>query len=385
MSEHTDVQRALKRARLRLEEGQHDLALVTLESIEPENEEEQQEKNYLLGWYSIQRRHWSDAEHYLLPLYHSKLERGEQALDRARMAIYLQWLGDVAVNLNRYEDAARHYQKCLKLIRERHLHHQQLHIKACVGLAMTCIMSGFYSESIRHYLEALELAEYDDDNEEVPGIYYGLCDAYRHLGMFNDAYDYGIMALDVYTKRINRQMEGRVRNLLGCICYQQGQLRESSDHYTEALGIATIHEIPTMIMANFTGLADVRMAEDRFKEARRFCLLAHEMLERVQDEHIIGMMYLVTGKEAQEEAQRTQGEEQRKLLEEAIRWFEKSDNYLSSIQARTTMGELHGRWAQVLEQLDRSREAIGHWKSAYQVITNNGEAGKEFSGMDSDS
>jgi tetratricopeptide (TPR) repeat protein len=369
MAENDEVLRTLKRAQLRLEEGQHDLALAELEAIEPENEEQRHEKQYLLGWYCVQRRRWSDAERYLLPLYQSRIEHGEQAQDRARKAIYLQWLGDVAVNLNRYEDASRHYQKCLKLIQDRHLNHQQLHIKARCGLATTCLMSGFYSEAIRQYIEALELTEYDDNNEDIPDIFYGLCDAYRHIGKFSDAYDYGIMALEVYMKRGNRYLEGRIRNLLGRICYQQGQLREASDHYTEALGIATIYDISTMIMANFTGLADVRLAADRFSEARRFCQLAREAIDRVKDEHIIGMMYLVTGKVAQEEAQHAQGEAQCKLLEEALDWFKESDRYLSSIQTRITASELHGRWAQVLEQLDRQHEAISHWKAAYQVIS----------------
>ena len=50
MAQNNDVRMLLFRARLLLEEGQADKALPVLEAIQADNEEEQQEIAYLLGW-----------------------------------------------------------------------------------------------------------------------------------------------------------------------------------------------------------------------------------------------------------------------------------------------------------------------------------------------
>ena len=50
MSENQDIQRLLLRARLFLEEGQCDKALMVLETIDTESQEQRQVVDYLLAW-----------------------------------------------------------------------------------------------------------------------------------------------------------------------------------------------------------------------------------------------------------------------------------------------------------------------------------------------
>lgn len=373
MSEDQGVDHFLTRVRLFLEEGRYDAALAELEKISPVTPEQQQEKDYLFGWYYMQRKRWQEAEQHLLPLARVDAQKDEcrgQESDttRARRARYLLLLGKVAVNLNCFEDASRHFRRCLKLFQNGHLDLRRVHIQAYYGLGMTCIMNGLFSEAVRHYQEVLDLCQDDEDCEELPDIYYGLCDAYRQLGKFDLAYDVGSKALYLYQRRSDRIKEGQLRTLLGRICYHQGQVREASDHYTEALSIGTIYERPILIMTSFTGLADVRLAEGRFDDARRYCEHAQKVLERVQDSLIIGMMYLMIGKVAQEEAAQSEGEHRQELFEEAAGWFEKANHSFSSIQAPTMQSEVQGRWGQVLEGLGRHQEAMNHWRLAYQAL-----------------
>ena len=68
MSENQDIQRLLLRARLFLEEGQRDKALMVLETIDTESQEQRQEVDYLLAWgYTLAKR-WEDALRVLSPL-----------------------------------------------------------------------------------------------------------------------------------------------------------------------------------------------------------------------------------------------------------------------------------------------------------------------------
>ena len=134
---------------------------------------------------------WNDAKHN----------------ERERRAFYLLCLGNAAIHLNRYEEASQHYTQCLKLLSGRRVNLPQVRIKARYSLGMTCIMSGLYVMAIQHYEEALLLCKNISEDENLPEIYYGLCDANRLLGKFESAYTYGVkrlpMLIDVSGGKIN--------------------------------------------------------------------------------------------------------------------------------------------------------------------------------------
>ena len=234
-------------------------------------------------------------------------------------------------------------------------------------------------EPVRHFPDLLMVEQSGHEDldgafkplEDVADIYYGLADAYRLSGKFEQAYIYGKMALRLYEKRSLRYWEGRMHNVLGRICFQMGQSQDAGDHYMEALSAATLDNTPGMMMLNFAALADLRLAEGRLEEAKRFCQRAQEVGEHVNDDHLRGLMCLVYGKVAYAETEQTQGEQRQKLLEEAIRWFENAKEQLSLTQASTNLAEVYGRLAQAYEELGRHQEAVEHWKAAYNLLTEN--------------
>lgn len=373
MSQQPEMERLLRRARLTIQEGRIEETLADLQAIQTDAPEFQQEIAYLCAWcYQLQEQ-WVDAVRVLAAYTPDNIEDDWHDADhneRERRAFYLLWLGNAAVNLSHYGDASRHFEQCLKILRERRVHLPKVLLKARCGLGLTCTMNGFYLAAIQHYEEALRLLRDDMENEELPNIYYGLCDAYRLSGDFTRAYSYGEMALHLYETQSRRVLEGRMHNLLGRICFHMGQFRDAADHYMEALSIATLENTSGMMMINFAALADLRLAEGRLEEARRFCQRAQEVAERVHDEHFCGLMYLVCGKVAHEEAKLAQGEQRRQLLQDAIHWFEKARSELSLTQAPTNLAELYGRWAQVYEELGQHEEAVSYWKSAYGSLSN---------------
>jgi tetratricopeptide (TPR) repeat protein len=88
-----------------------------------------------------------------------------------------------------------------------------------------------------------------------------------------------------------------------------------------------------------------------------------------KDGQLNGLTYLVTGKVTHAEAQRAEGEQRQKLLEETIKWFKKARDKLAPTQSYADLAELYGRWAQVLEELGQFEEALLCWKSGYETLS----------------
>jgi tetratricopeptide (TPR) repeat protein len=126
-----------------------------------------------------------------------------------------------------------------------------------------------------------------------------------------------------------------------------------------------------MMMVNCAALADLRLVEERLEEARRYCLRAQEITNRLlaKDGQLIGLTYLISGKVSQAEAERAEGEQRQRLLEEAVKWFNKASDQLNATQSYTDVAELYGRWAQALEELGHFQEAIACWKNGYQALS----------------
>jgi tetratricopeptide (TPR) repeat protein len=373
MHEIPDSERSIYRARLWIEEGQYDLALTTLQHIQTDDPEQERQMAYLSAWCHTRLEHWAEAQHVISQLYTpGNIEESwndAKHNERERRAFYLLCLGNAAINLNRFEEASQHYTQCLKLLSERRVNLPQVRIKARYSLGMTCSMSGFYAMAIQHYEEALRLCQNNPDQEDLPEIYYGLCDANRLLGKFESAYTFGVKALELYEKRGMRTMEGRAQNMLGRICYQIREYDEAADHYLESLSIATLDNNQKMKMVNFTALADLRLAENRQEEAQRYCQRALEVADGMHDNYYLGLMYLTCVKVTLAESEQAEGEQHEILFSNARRLFEKAKEHLSQTQASVLLGEVYGRIAQMLEKSGQSQEAISYWKTAYESLS----------------
>jgi tetratricopeptide (TPR) repeat protein len=371
MVSQSDPQMLLYRARLYLEEGRSEEALASLQAVHTEDEKVQRNVSYLFGWCYVQKKQWKEAVEVLSPLLtNAKItENVSSLLERELVALYLLRLGEAAVNLGHHEDASLHFTICLKVLHDRRVHLPSVRIKARYYLGMTCIVRGLYSAAIQHYEEALRLCRHYNNDEEMAHVYHGLCDAYRHAGDFARATAAGQEALQLYRKRSDREMEARVYHIMGRVSFMEGNLREASDHYTESLAIATGYDGPTMAMLNCVALADVRMAEGRLEEARRYCQFALETMQRSNNTQMSGIVYYAVGKIAHEEARLAQDDPQKQLLEEAVSWYQKASELLGPTQAYADKAEVYGRWAQALEELGCAQEAIEVWRSGYEVLS----------------
>ena len=374
----SEIERILRRIHLMTEEGQEEDVLEQLDALLTEDPQMQQEITYTRAWYYTQKKQWKEAFHYLASLYDPQSIQNDwddtTHTERERRAFYLVWLGTIAVNLSRYNDASRLFTQCLAILEMRRVHLPKVRIKALYGQAMTCIISGLNAVAIQHYQEALKVCAKEKLQQElkrdIADIHYGLADAYRQMGDFGCARTHGRMALQMYEDLPDRYFVCRVYNLLGRIAFQLGEYLVAAELYMESLSLAVLEDQVGMKMINFVAMADVRLAEERLDEAQRYCDHALETAEHLQDDHhLCGMMYLVCGKVAFAKAKEKQGEEACYALKEAQDIYKKAGEHLTQTQATAHLSELYGRRAEVYEALNQPQEALACWKSAFDIST----------------
>ena len=376
MLQLSEIERMLRRIRLMTEEGLEEDVLEQLDALHTEDIQMQKEIIYTRAWYYTQKRRWSEAFEQLSLLYDPRTIQDDwdeaSHTERERRAFYLVWLGKVAVNLSRYEDASRHFTQCLAILDLRRVHLPKIRIKALYSLAMTCIIAGLYALAIQHYQEALKVCAKEKLQEQlkrdIADIHYGLADVYRLTGDFGRARTYGLMALQMYEDLHDRYLMCRMYNLLGRIAFNLGEHQVAAEHIMESLSLATLENEVGMKMINFIAMADIRLAEMRLDEAQRYCDHALEVAEQKQDDHhMCGVVYLICGRVAFAKAKEAQGEQACYLLQEALNIYDKAEAHLLQTQAPTPLSELYGRRAEIYEAMDRPQEALACWKSAFDL------------------
>jgi tetratricopeptide (TPR) repeat protein len=359
----------LYQARLLVEEGRYDAALIVLETM-GSAQRQQRDVAYLLGWCYVQRKQWEDACNVLRPLLGSK--EAQLTIDNPQArewhALALLFLGLSAAKLAIYEDASLHLAHCLKVLHDRRVHLPQARIHARYALAVTCLIRGLYSQAIQHYEEALRLCRHYNDDEVVPDIHSGLCDVYRHLGDLNRAYMAGQEALQLYKARQDLPMIARMHHMLGCVFMLLRDYQEAEEHYTQALAIAIRADGTTMTIVNYAALAEVYMEQACLEQARHYCQLALQVMEQTCNIHMFGHVYYIIGKVNHQSALRTSGVEHQKLLDCAIAWYNKANTCLETTQTYGDCAELYTVWAQALEELGRVEEAIECYRAGFNVL-----------------
>ena len=275
---HEEIQKLLTRARLWLEEGRPEEALTTLDTLSPTSDEERKEKSYLLGWCYTNMRRWDDALHVLTPLNNFVEAEGDGSVsfNRTKRVYCLLRLGENATNLARWDDALLHYARCRKIFQDKNLHLPRELVKACYGMATAQVMRGMYADALQGYNDAIKHSFSLEDNEERGNIYYGLAYLYRRMGNQVDARLAAKEALKFFQRSMSDDSQFMLvvtHNLLGKIALLLGDSREAMDHYALALAMGTKADTK-MYVLNCSGLAELRVAEERFDEADEYCRMA---------------------------------------------------------------------------------------------------------------
>jgi tetratricopeptide (TPR) repeat protein len=272
--------------------------------------------------------------------------------------------------LTRYEDASRHLTYCLKVLHDRRVHLPAVRIRAHTALALTCVMRGLYQAGVQQYEEALRLCGYYQEVQELPAIHYELCEAYYRIEAFAKADLAGQEAARLYHELADYKMEACALYALGRVSYTQKQYATAADYYRQALHLACQHQYLALGLKNQIALADLATIEKRLDEAkqRREKILRLAEREETELHHLRGEAYLIVGKTVQEEAQTLADAQREMLLRDAASWYEKAAQQKIESWESVRIAEVYQHWAQVLEQLGRTREALKCWHFAYGLL-----------------
>jgi tetratricopeptide (TPR) repeat protein len=363
------AEQLFQRAYLLIAEGQIENALAALEGIQTENLEQKREVAYLHAWCSMLRDRWDDAAHYILPQEIS----GETIADvqelgrteRRRRPYYLLVLGDVAANLWRYEEAIQHYTRCLKFLDERRMNDTNRRVRALLGLGVAHMATGYLTNALEYYEQALRLCNNDARQPQLPDLYYGLSDAHCRLGEFERALEDGSRALQLYSERGDKELICRVRSLLGHIHCQKGDRQTANAYYTEALALALSTQSVGALLTNFTALADLRLQEGKPEEAWRYCEMALDYSKKVPRPYFVGKMAMICGRVMEARANAAEGRHGQEYLERAVTYGRQAVAELRQTDARPELAEAYRLLAHLLEESGRQDQALGIWKSAY--------------------
>jgi tetratricopeptide (TPR) repeat protein len=373
MHKKSSVERSIYRIQLWMEEGQFDLALTALQRLKTHTVDQTRLVIYISAWCHTLLEQWTEAQSLLNSLYPScSIEANwisTKHNERERRAFCLTCLGNTALGLNRFEEASRHYTQCLKLLNERRVNLPHIRIKTLNSLGLICIVNGFYAMAINHYEEALNLCKNMPEQDVLPEIYYGLCDASRLLGRYEIAYIYGVKAFELSKQRGMQTIESRIQHLLGKINYQRYEYDEAANHYLESLAIATQEHNQELKIANFTALADLQLAENHLLEANCYSQRALELSSVMHNHYYLGQMYLTCGNITLAESEQTKGEQHDKLFAKARGFFEEAKESLAQTQDSALQGEVNKRIAQMLEESGQAQEALTYWKTAYETLS----------------
>ncbi len=361
------------RVHLFIGEGQVDEALAALEQIQPANQKELHEIAYLRAWCYSERNNWEEAARLLPDAGASEEVLSDiEALgqtERRRRAHYQLLMGHVAVQIGHYEEAMRHYRRCIKFLDERRMNIPDVRIKAVQAMGTLSVLTGFYDMALVHYEEVLQLCGDNQEHPALPDAYYGLCNAYRKKGDFPRALEYGRKALQLYIERKEQHMIGRMRNQLGRICFQMRDFQTASVYYTEALALSTLVGSHIMSLNNLNALADLRREEGELGEAWRYCEMAQEYSTKLPPDTgpYMGMMYIVCGKVKEAEAKTASALQAKELLGKALTFYEQAIEVLKATDAKAVLREAYQRLAQALEESGKQSLAMGYWKQAYSA------------------
>jgi tetratricopeptide (TPR) repeat protein len=362
----------LFRARLLLAEGKNEQALSELETMQPENEQQQREKDYFLSWCYILDRRWEDAGRLLAPFAGDEDDAGNQQerIERERRLRLLLRLGALALNLGHYEDAERHLRSCLRALRYRPFQspaYHQLRMQASYALGVSYHRRGLYTAAIQQYEEALQLSSYSTRDEQRANIYASLCDSCRQAGQLEQAWQAGEKALALYQHDDDHDAQERIYRLLGQIAFQQGNAQQAEQCFTRALSIATGTNNLPVAMLDCEVLIDLYTAQHNFSEARTYAQQARELSSKAAEASLRGQAALLSAKVARAEARQAEGEREKVLLAEAITHLETAHNHFSATDAHDQIIETLTLWAQTCESLGQTRQSLRLWRAVYEA------------------
>ena len=173
---------------------------------------------------------------------------------------------------DQFENAIRHYQEALKIAESRQDKRQE--ILACIGISITYRLNNQNEKATVFFKKALNIAE--GNNHLDITTYIGLANIYMLDNQFQSATEYFEKALEIAQKRGKKEKESDVYFMLADAHRSSNQYQRAIDCFQKALKISIHEEEKDQEIQAYIGLGDAYKLSNQFEQAIKYLQKALE-------------------------------------------------------------------------------------------------------------
>jgi tetratricopeptide (TPR) repeat protein len=215
-----------------------------------------------------------------------------------------------------------------------------------------------WTQALRSYDRALEMAGAVRDLQLLARLYDDLAEAHQHLGQPARALELMQQALRLYALESDESGVCRAENNLGDILMRQGQLDAAEPHLLRALEgsdrLGLDRRGRAYVLANLGELywrrGDLQRAQEHLQRARE---VAAALNERIVVARVDGLLGQVAEARSQPAA--------------ADRLFRQALDLLASLGVPDRLRRAHMAYGEILERREDYRSAAEHWRAAAEL------------------
>ncbi|WP_157315159.1 ATP-binding protein [Chitinibacter sp. GC72] len=223
---------------------------------------------------------FSEAKSVLLTLEKKLLQRSKKEF--LLLDLY-ECLGKACYAIGELNLALEYWSACLELS----LEHQSIvhYIKAYTGIGGVYLYYGFFEDSLRHHLLALDYAKELDDPVLLMMLNLWLGSDYNELGQHQEALKHLALAQNFYRRQADTGQVSEVLMHMGFSYLGLGNIVEAFKAFNDAVQIAeNNHHAWPMSMAHL-GMSELFLLQARYKDALTYAQKAQEYAVSVKSVH----------------------------------------------------------------------------------------------------
>jgi signal transduction histidine kinase len=155
---------------------------------------------------------------------------------------------------------------------------------------------GNYNESLKFYLKALEIADFDNNKSEITLLYNSIGILYKEKEEYDKALEFYLRALKLGKFMQNRITVSVTLKYIGLIYEYQGQYDKAANYYLRSINIAEEIKDSTGLSFTYLQLGNIYVRQQRHDRAFHFIISSLKTAQAEQDHYMIASSYLSLGR-----------------------------------------------------------------------------------------
>lgn len=269
------------------------------------------------------------------------------------------WIGIGYYDQGDINRAIEQHRRCLQAVLDNKIEDTRFRLKLFLNLGNDYLLLGDRKRALDFYRQGLNLAEKEEDREDLAGIYWAIGLAYRSHNNLDRAKLYLGKSAEQFQEIGDERQRARVRNLLGLVMVERKEFKAAEQTLKAAFETAIAFkekDLVTLISAS-TNLAFLYKQQKDWVEAEKWgetslsyaTKLGNDLLQLSQTQAELAEIKLALGKE-----------------EETIELFNQATVNIERTGVADIRKQIYFRYGKTLEQLGRLEEAITIMNKSFQ-------------------